>query len=106
MCMYVYVFFDVFWHVCPLYMHVLYVLAQTSTDVVPTSPNAGGPLLGRHPAGPTQDTPGQAPDHFFPPSGTHPQTRFGAPARAARVGGVQSAPHAPPTGSPHAFRAR
>ena len=104
MCMYVHVFRDVFWHVCPLYLHVLYVLAQTSTDASTTSPK--GPQQERHPAGPTQGTPGQAPDHFFPPQGTHARTRFGAPARAARVGGVQSAPPAPPTGSPHAFRAR
>ena len=104
MCMYVYVFCDVFSHVCPLYLHVLYVLAQPSTDAVPASPK--GPLLGWHPAGPTQGTPGQVADHFIPPSGTHARTRFGAPARTARVGGVQSAPPAQPTDSPHAFRAR
>ena len=96
MCMYVYVFCDVFSHVCPLCLHVLYVLAQTSTYASTTSPN--GPLLGRHPAGPTQGTPGQVAYHFVPPSGTLPVTRFGAPARAARVGGGQSEARVPPIG--------
>ncbi len=93
-----------FSRVCPQYLYVLYVLAQTSTNASTTSPK--GPPPGWHLAGPTQGTPGQAPNHFFPPSGTQPQTRFGAPGRVARVGGVQSASPAPPTGSPHTFRAR
>jgi hypothetical protein len=55
-----YVFVAVFWHACSMYLHVLYVLAQTSTDAVQTSPKS--PLLGRNPVGPAQGTPGpQAP---------------------------------------------
>ena len=71
------------------YMYVLlyvsYVLAQAGTDAVTTSPK--DPQLRPHPAGPTQVDPEQQPDHFFQPSVTHSRTRFGAPARAARVGG-------------------
>jgi hypothetical protein len=73
-----------------LYLYVLYVFAPTSTDASTTSPK--DPPLGRHPAGPTQGTPGQVADHFFRPSETHPRTRFGAPARAARVGGSKVHP--------------
>ncbi len=96
-CMYrVCIFFNPYVHVlhvlyvfaCMLY--VLYIFAQTSTDASTTSPK--DPLLGRHPAGPTQGTPGQVTDHFFQPSETHPRTRFGAPARAARVGGSKVHP--------------
>ena len=98
-CMYAYVccMYGMYWPrqalnacVCVLfvscmYLFVLYVFAPTSTDASTTSPK--DPPLGRHPAGPTQSTPGQVADHFFRPSETHPRTRFGAPARAARVGG-------------------
>ena len=66
-------------------LYVLYVLAQAGTDAVTTSPK--DPKLWPHPAGPTQVDPEQQPDHFFQPSVTHSRTRFGAPARAARVGG-------------------
>ena len=66
-------------------LYVLYVLAQAGTDAVTTSPK--DPQLRPHPAGPTQVDPEQQPDHFFQPSVTHSRTRFGAPARAARVGG-------------------
>ncbi len=68
-------------------LYVSYVLAQAGTDAVTTSPK--DPPLGPRPAGPTQGTPGQQPDHFqvIPPWVTDPQTRFGALARAARVGG-------------------
>ena len=86
-----------------MYVHVfcaiLHVLAQTSTGAVPSSPKRA--RLGRHPAGPTQGTPGQQPDHFIPSSVTSVtdcQTRFRAPVRAARVGGAQSTPPAPPMG--------
>ncbi len=77
--MYVYVSYE-----CACMMHVLYVLAQASTDDVTTSPKH--PSLGQHPTGPTQGTPGQL-SPFFPPSGTQPRTRFRALTRAARVGG-------------------
>ena len=66
-------------------LYVSYVLAQAGTDAVTTSPK--DPQLRPHPAGPTQVDPEQQPDHFFQPSVTHSRTRFGAPARAARVGG-------------------
>jgi len=75
---------------------ILHVLAQTSTGAVPSSPNR--PQLGRHPAGPTQGTPGQQPDHFVRSSVTDRHTRFCALVRAARVGGAQSTPPAPPMG--------
>ncbi len=77
-------------------MHVLYVLAQASTDDVTASPKH--PSLGRHPAGPTQGTPAHSrhpwaavrplysairdptPDPF---SRTHARgTRRGGPKRA------------------------
>ena len=77
-------------YVSCMYLFVLYVFAPTSTDASTTSPK--DPPLGRHPAGPTQGTPGQVADHFFRPSETHPRTRFGAPARAARVGGSKVHP--------------
>ena len=70
-------------------LYVSYVLAQAGTDAVTTSPK--DPQLGLHPAGPTQVDPGQQPDHFLQPSVTHSRTRFGAPARAARVGGGSKA---------------
>ncbi len=69
------------------------LLAQASTGASTTSPK--DPLLERHPAGPTQVIPGQVADQFFPPSETHPRTRFGAPARAALIGGAQSESRVP-----------
>ena len=55
----------------------------------PKHPRAGA-------AGPTQDSHGQQPCHFIQRSGTHSHTRFGAPVRAARVGGAKAAPlHSP-----------
>ena len=54
------------------------------------------PWGGRQPAGPTQDSHGQQPCHFILRSETHSHTRFGAPVRAARVGGAKAAPlHSP-----------
>ncbi len=77
-CMYrVCIFFNPYVHVlhvvyvCACMLYVLYVFAQTSTDASTTSPK--DPPLGRHPAGPTQGTPGQVADHFFLPSETHPR---------------------------------
>ena len=80
------------------YLNVSYVLAQNTTQSVTASAN--DLLLGRESAGPTQGDPGQVPDHFTQPSGTHPRTRFGAPERAARVGGGQSESLVPPIGIP------
>ena len=107
MCMYqcvsVCMFMYVYVCVCIIdislqYLYVLYAMAQNSTQAVTASSN--DPLLGRESAGPTQGDPGQVPDHFTPPSGTHPRTRFGAPERAARVGGGQSESLVPPIGLP------
>ena len=84
--MYLYVSVCIEHIVCIVSMlYVSYVLAQAGTDAVTTS--LQDPPLGQHHAAPTQVTPGQQPDHFFQPSVTHSRTRFGAPARAARVGG-------------------
>ena len=99
-CMYVYVLYVC---VCIIdislqYLYVLYAMAQNRTQAVTASSN--DPLLGRESAGPTQGDPGQVPNHFTPPSGTHPRTRFGAPERAARVGGGQSESLVPPIGLP------
>ena len=93
MCMYMYICVCII-DISLQYLYVLYAMAQTSTQAVTASSN--DPLLGRESAGPTQGDPGQVPDHFTPPSGTHPQTRFGAPERAARVGGGQSESLVPP----------
>ena len=74
-------------------LYVSYVLAQAGTDAVTTSPK--DPSLGPRPAGPTQGTPGQQPDHFISPWVTYPQraqTRFGASALAVRVGGGKASP--------------
>ncbi len=68
-------------------LYVSYVLAQAGTDVVTTSTK--DPLLGQRPAGLTQGTRGQQPNHIILPYGTPPLTRFGATARKARVGGAQ-----------------
>ena len=57
---------------------------------------------GQQPAGPTQDGHGQQPCHFIPRSGTHAQTRFGAPVRPALVGEGGSSFPAPPMGPPRA----
>ena len=62
-------------------VYVLYVLAQASPDAIATSTK--DPLLRRHPAGPTQGIPGQAPDHFIPPLETYPRSCFGAPTGIA-----------------------
>ena len=82
-------------------LYVSYVLAQAGTDAVTTSESPKDPQLGPHPAGPTQVDPGQQPDHFFQPSVTHSRTRFGAPARAARLstrwGGPWRHQWSPPT---------
>jgi hypothetical protein len=74
MCMHLYASVS---YVCACMMHVLYVLAQASTGAV--TPRA----LRRAPHG-------QLPNHFIPPSGTHPLTSFRAPTRAARVGGAKA----------------
>ena len=89
MCMYMYVLFVYACIVCIFvislqYQSVLCVFAQTSIQAAVASSN--DPPLGRQPAGPTRGDPGQLSDHFTPPSGTHSPTRFGAPARASRVG--------------------
>ena len=97
MCMYVYVCVCII-DISLQYLYVLYAMAQNSTQAVTASSN--DPLLGRESAGPTQGDPGQVPDHFTPPSGTHPRTRFGARKRAARVGGGQSESLVPPIGLP------
>ncbi len=67
-----------------MYLYVLYVLAQTTTDAIKTSTK--DTPLGRLPAGPTEILHGQAPNHLFQPSGAQPLTRFGAPAHLVHVG--------------------
>ncbi len=80
---------------------VAYCVYTVYAGVLSTGPKH--PPAGRKPAGPTQDTPGQQPCHFIPPSGTHFQTRFGALVRAERVGGGLSSPPAQPMGPPRAM---
>ena len=48
------------------------LMAQNTTQ--PVTASANNLLLGRESAGPTQGDPGQVPDHFTPPSRTHPRT--------------------------------
>ena len=74
---------------CACMLYVLYASAQASADAITTG--LAYPRGRRQPAGPTQDSPGQQPRHFIPRSGTHSHTRFGAPVRAARVGGAKAA---------------
>ncbi len=80
---------------------VLYVLAQARANAVTTGPKH--PLARRQPADPTQDNPWQQLRHFIQRSGTHSQTQFGSPVRAARVGRGLSSPPAQPMGPPRAM---
>ncbi len=77
---------------------VLYVLAQARANAVTTGPKHLP--AGRQAADPTQDKPGQQLRHFIQQSGTHSQILFGAPVRAARVGGGLSSPPAQPMDPP------
>ncbi len=90
-------------YVCACMLPILYVLTQARANAVTTGPKH--PLAGRQPADPTQDNPGQQLCHFIQRSGTHSQTRFGAPVRAARVGGGAKQPscsaHGPSTSHGH-----
>ena len=93
-CIHVYVLYVSY--VCACMLYVLYASAQASADAITTG--LAHPRGRRQPAGPTLDRHGhwQQPRHFIPRSGTHSHTRFGAPVRAARVGGANAAPlHSP-----------
>ena len=96
-------FFACIWYVSCMwkYVYVLLVLTQTNTLTVITWRN--DLLQGRQHAGPTQGSHEQVPICFIPPSMTPPQTRFGAPPRAARVEGVQLGFRVSPIGPPYAF---
>ena len=94
MCIHVHVLYVSYVCACMLYVTVLDASAQASADAITTGPPH--PRGRRQPAGPTQDSHGQQSCHFIPRSGTHSHTRFGAPVRAARVGGAKAAPvHCP-----------
>ena len=115
MCMYVYVYvcicicmyhihmcmYCMYWHTCA-YMCIHVYICKPHTGHIYSfmcwcpQQALNIPRGGGQPAGPTQDSHGQQPRHFIPRSGTHSHTRFGAPVRAARVGGAKAAPlHCP-----------
>ena len=89
-CMCIHVYVSYVSYVCACMLYVLYASAQASADAITTGPPH--PRGRRQPAGPTQDSHGQQPRHFIQRSGTLSHTRFGAPVRAARVGGAKAAP--------------
>ena len=119
MCMYVYVYvcicicmyhihmcmYCMYWHTCA-YMCIHVYICKPHTGHIYSfmcwcpQQALNIPRGGGQPAGPTQDSHGQQPRHFIPRSGTHSHTRFGAPLRAARVGGGQNRPPAQPMGPP------
>ncbi len=84
--MYVYDCEAVFWQVCQMYLYVMHVLAQASTDAVTTSPKVlpwgVKTSLGASPQRPHSWHPWAGPQAIRP-SGTNPRTRFGAPVCTA-----------------------
>ncbi len=86
MCMYVYVCVCIcMYHYCIIAVSECIVCIgpdspQNTTQLVTgLTASSNDLLLGQESAGPTQGDPGQVPNHFTPPSGTHPRTRFGTP---------------------------
>ena len=102
-CMHMYVYVGIcryvtYMYVLCLYMHVFPGMTPTDTGTYATSPK--NTLRGRQLAGHTQGTPEHPRIHFFQPSATVVQTRFGAPQPAARVQGLRSVPLVPHGGLP------
>ena len=102
MCMYC-----MYWHTC-VYMCIHVYICRPHTGHIysfmcqcPQQARNIPPGGGQR-AGLTQDGHGQQPCHLIQLSGTHAQTRFGAPVRPARIGEGESSSPAPPMGPQHA----
>ena len=92
-CMYMYVYacirmYMMYLHVFCMYMHVFTEMTPLDTGTDATTPIHSP--KGWQSAGSTQGTPGHLSIHFFPPSATFVQTRFGAPhPRGTRPGPLE-----------------